>query len=82
VPPLPAGADLARRCADLRARAAPPVALAVVARADGDDLAVEVAVDVGGQVSTATRTAFRGGEIGRRRAATLACAELWRRLEA
>jgi nicotinamide-nucleotide amidase len=80
VPAIPGDADLARSCADLRERSDAQVALAVVARADGDDLAVEVAVDVEGQVTRATRTAFRGGEIGRRRAATLACAELWHRL--
>jgi nicotinamide-nucleotide amidase len=78
--PKPGEADLARRCAELRARAGTSVALAVSASADGDDLAVEIAVDVDGQVTSTTRTAFRGGEIGRRRAATLACAELWHRL--
>jgi nicotinamide-nucleotide amidase len=80
VAPMPDAAGLAQLCAELRTRAGTPVALAVVARADGDDLAVEVTVDVDGQVTTARRTAFRGGEIGRRRAATLACAELWQRL--
>jgi nicotinamide-nucleotide amidase len=72
--------DLVERCADLRRRAGTDVALAVAARADGEDLAVGVAIDVDGQTATATSTAFRGGEIGWRRAAIAACAELWKRL--
>jgi hypothetical protein len=46
----------------------------------GDDLAVDVAVDVDGLSTTSRHTAFRGGDIGRRRAANIACAELWTRL--
>jgi molybdenum cofactor synthesis domain-containing protein len=76
----PAGMALAARCSELRLRAATDVGLAVAARAAGDDLAVEVAVDLEGDVRTTASTAFRGGEIGRHRAATNACAELWRRL--
>lgn len=72
--------ELAARCTDIRGRAGTAVALAVAAHEAGDDLAVHVAVDLEGDVSTTAQTAFRGGEIGRRRAAIIACAELWRRL--
>jgi hypothetical protein len=41
---------------------------------------VEIAVALGDVVTQVTRTAFLGGEMGRRRAALLACAELWTRL--
>ena len=73
-------AGLAARCAALRARAGTEACLAVVAADRGDDLAVAVAVDVEGALTTTSHTAFRGGEIGRRRAANIACAELWKRL--
>jgi nicotinamide-nucleotide amidase len=79
-PHVSADADLGAACVDLRARCGTDVAIVVAAREDGDDLSVEVAVDLDGGVSVVERTAFRGGEIGRRRAATIACAELWRRL--
>lgn len=72
--------DLVGRCMDLRQRAGTAAALAVVAHEAGDDLQVYVAVDLEGDVSTTAQTAFRGGEIGRRRAAIIACAELWKRL--
>jgi nicotinamide-nucleotide amidase len=77
----PEDLDLEARCAELRARAGAALALGVVARERGDDLSVEVAVDIEGEVTLTGHTAFRGGEIGRRRAANVACAELWKRLE-
>jgi nicotinamide-nucleotide amidase len=79
----PTGAiDLETRCREVRRRAGTPVGLAVAVRPVGDDLAVEVVVDIDDVVTTSSHSAFRGGEIGRRRAATIACAELWRRLGA
>jgi nicotinamide-nucleotide amidase len=72
--------DLGARCSELRHRAGTTTVLGVAARERGDDLAVQVVVDVEGEITTASHTAFRGGEIGRRRAAVIACAELWRRL--
>jgi nicotinamide-nucleotide amidase len=57
------------------------VGLAVRVRERGGDTAVTIAVALDGQVTQVTRTAFLGGESGRRRAALLACAELWTRLE-
>ena len=56
------------------------VGLAVRVRERGGDTAVTIAVALDGEVSQVTRTAFLGGESGRRRAALLACAELWTRL--
>ena len=63
-----------------RARAGADAGLAVRARDSGDDMHVEIAVDVLGNVGRSEQTVFRGGEIGRRRAATTACAALWTRL--
>jgi nicotinamide-nucleotide amidase len=56
------------------------VGLAVRAHERDGDMAVTIAVALDGNVSQVTRTAFLGGESGRRRAALLACAELWTRL--
>lgn len=57
------------------------IGLAVRARERRGDTAVTIAVALGpGAVPQVTRTAFLGGEMGRRRAALLACAELWARL--
>jgi len=77
----PFSADrLVARCTELREGANAHVGLAVAAADHGEDMAVEIVVDVGGEVTTSDHTAFRGGDIGRRRAANTACAELWRRL--
>jgi nicotinamide-nucleotide amidase len=55
--------------------------LAVRVRERGGDTAVTVAVaGAGRETSQVTRTAFLGGETGRRRAALIAAAELWTRL--
>jgi hypothetical protein len=56
------------------------VGLAVRARERSGDLAVSIAVDDGRRTSQVTRLAFLTGDQGRRRAANLACAELWARL--
>jgi nicotinamide-nucleotide amidase len=80
VPGLPDLTDLPGLARAMRDRAGTEVGLAVWAEPRADDLAVRVAVDVEGRVTQAEHTAFRGGEIGRRRAANMACAELWARL--
>lgn len=72
--------DLPALARAVRDRAGAEVGLAVWAQPRSDDLAVRVAVDIAGHVSEAEHTAFRGGEIGRRRAANTACAVLWARL--
>jgi hypothetical protein len=48
----------------------------------GDDMEVRIGLDLEGRASGITRTAFRGGDTGRRRAANAAVAELWRALDA
>ncbi len=66
-----------------RVREAGPadVGVAIRARERRNDTAVSVAIAIGDRVANRTRTAFLGGEEGRRRAALAACAELWRELE-
>ena len=49
-------------------------------RCHGIDTSVTVATDVQGDSHRVTRTAFLTSEAGRRRAATIAAAELWMRL--
>jgi nicotinamide-nucleotide amidase len=56
------------------------VGLAVRARERGGDTAVTVGVALPEGTHEVTRTAFQGGEFGRRRAALIAAAELWTRL--
>ena len=56
------------------------IGLAVRARERAGDTAVSIAISGDGPTIRVTRTAFLGGEEGRRRAALVACAELWRRL--
>ena len=65
---------------DVRHRAEADIGLAVIGRERGDDMEVEIGLDIEGQTDTVTRTAFRGGDTGRRRSANVAVAELWRRL--
>jgi nicotinamide-nucleotide amidase len=65
----------------VRAVAGTDVGLAVRARERNGDMAVTVAVALRDDVSQVTRTAFLGGEMGRRRAALIAAAELWKRLD-
>lgn len=57
------------------------IGLAVRVRERAGDTAVHVAVALpDGSVTQVTRTAFLGGDMGRRRAAVIAAAELWKRL--
>ena len=79
--------EMARAHADLRAFASrvrevagTRIGLAVRARERAADTAVAIAIDLDGDLSQVSRTAFQRGETGRRRAALVACAELWRRL--
>jgi nicotinamide-nucleotide amidase len=74
------GLDIAELVSALRARVGADVGLAIRAWDVGDDMRVEVAVDVDGRVTRAEQTVFRGGDIGRRRAANTACAALRARL--
>jgi nicotinamide-nucleotide amidase len=74
--------DLATRCADLRRRSGAEIGLGLLAADHRDDMRAEVVVDLAGTLSQAQHAIFRGGDIGRRRAANAACAELWRRLTA
>jgi nicotinamide-nucleotide amidase len=54
------------------------VGLCVLARDTDGDMAVAIAMTDGDRSHAVTRTAFLGGDQGRRRAANLACTELWR----
>jgi nicotinamide-nucleotide amidase len=72
--------DLRRSAERARTVAPADVGLAVRARERGGDTAVTVAIAIDGETSRASRTAFQRGDSGRRRAALVACAELWRRL--
>lgn len=64
----------------VRRRAGAHIGLAAVAHEAGDDMRVEVGLDLEGVTSRAGHTVFRAGDLGRRRAANAAAAELWRRL--
>jgi nicotinamide-nucleotide amidase len=64
----------------VRRRHGTAVGLATVAYEFGDDMRVDVGLDIEGHVSRATHTIFRAGDIGRRRAANAGASELWRRL--
>lgn len=67
---------------DVCHRAEADFGLAAMAHEDGDDMRVEIGLDLQGETDMVTRTVFRGGDTGRRRAANVAVAELWRRLRA
>jgi hypothetical protein len=56
------------------------IGLAVRARERAGDTAVTICVATERGVTRRSRTAFLGGEDGRRRAAIAACAELWQQL--
>jgi nicotinamide-nucleotide amidase len=73
-------ADLAASATRARDVAGVACGLAVRARERGGDMAVTVATDIEGRVHRVTRTAFLAGDVGRRRAAITAAAELWMRL--
>jgi hypothetical protein len=78
----PAAPDAVSLAAAVRQRAAADIALAVIGHERGDDMQVEIGLDIEGWTEAVTRTAFRGGDTGRRRSANTAIAELWRRLRA
>ena len=78
----PDALDAISLAADVRHRAEADFGLAAIAHEDGDDMQVEIGLDIEGVASTVTRTVFRGGDTGRRRAANTAIAELWRHLRA
>lgn len=79
-PPDTAHPKLAELAERVRTVGGAEVGLAVRARDEGGDMTVTVAVALPEGVTEVTRTAFLGGDQGRRRAALLACGELWRRL--
>lgn len=64
----------------VREQAEADVGLAVIAAEEGDDMRVKVGLSTATDGWVSEGTAFRGGDAGRRRAANLAIAELWRRL--
>jgi nicotinamide-nucleotide amidase len=70
--------DLVEYATRVRAVGAVEIGLAVRARERKGDTAVTIAADIEGRVERVTRTAFLGGEQGRRRAALAAAGELWR----
>ena len=78
----PNALDAASLAADVRYRAEADIGLAAMAHQDGDDMRVEIGLDLEGVTDTVTRTVFRGGDTGRRRSANVAIAELWKRLRA
>jgi nicotinamide-nucleotide amidase len=79
-PPAARHDEIGPHAASVRERAAADVGLAVRAVERDGDMQVDIGVAMGDTVTQETRTAFLGGEMGRRRAALLACAELWARL--
>ena len=62
----------------VRRAGATDIGLCVLARETDGDMAVTMAMTDGSRSHAVTRTAFLGGDQGRRRAANLACTELWR----
>ncbi len=74
------GASAVELATAVRRRHGSDIGLAAVCREAGDDMTVMVGLDIEGTITSVERTAFRGGEAGRRRSANAAIAELWRRL--
>jgi nicotinamide-nucleotide amidase len=72
--------DPLRLATEVRARLGTEIGLGVVANEAGDDMQVTIVLDIEGDTDVVSRTAFRGGETGRRRSANAAIAELWRHL--
>jgi nicotinamide-nucleotide amidase len=70
--------DLGAEATRVRAVGDVEIGLALRARERSNDTAVTIAADIEGRHERVTRTAFLGGEQGRRRAALAAAAELWR----
>jgi nicotinamide-nucleotide amidase len=75
---LPGDLRLAAEAA--RQAAGTDIGLAIRVRPRGVDLAVGIGLARPGGATRVTRMAFIGGEAGRRRAAVIAAAELWRSL--
>jgi nicotinamide-nucleotide amidase len=73
--------DARMTAAGVRDRGGSDIGLAVVAVDTGEDMDVVVTVTDGSGEHTEDHTAFRGGEMGRRRAVNLACLTLWRWLD-
>jgi nicotinamide-nucleotide amidase len=73
--------DLRHAAAAVRESAPADIGLAMRVTARGGDTAVTIGLALPGGSRRVTRTAFMGGEAGRRRAAILAAAELWRALD-
>ena len=78
--PSDAGAGPAELAAATREQAGTEIGLAAIAIDQEDDMRVEVGIDIEGRRWQASHAIFRGGDIGRRRSANAAAAELWRRL--
>jgi nicotinamide-nucleotide amidase len=79
--PLPRGArDLRALARSVRDDARAHVALVVRARERRGDTDVSIAVATDRRTTQVGRRAFLAGDLGRRRAANSACAELWARL--
>ncbi len=76
----PQADDAAALAGDVRRRAGADVGLCAIAAEDGDDMRVTVGLALGDETDVVSRTAFRGGDTGRRRSANAAITELWRRL--
>ncbi|MEX1334934.1 MAG: molybdopterin-binding protein [Candidatus Limnocylindrales bacterium] len=76
----PEAFDALTLAADVRHRAEAEIGLAAIAHEKGDDMQVEIGLDIEGVTDSVTHTVFRGGDTGRRRSANVAVAELWRRL--
>ncbi len=72
--------DLAAYAQQVREVAGTDIGLSVRARQRGGDTAVAIAIAIGTEVRQVSRVAFLHGVPGRRRAALLACTELWRAL--
>lgn len=67
--------------AHIRQAAGADIGVAVIARERKGDMPVQIAVSMGARTTVVSKLAFLGGDQGRRRAANLACAELWSRLD-
>lgn len=63
-----------------RTRTGADIGLALVCDGSGDDMRVEIGIDLDGTTRKSSIEVFRGGDAGRRRASNAAIAELWRRL--
>ena len=73
--------DLRQAAEAARQAASADIGMAMRVRPRGVDLAVGIGLARSGGTTRVTRMAFIGGEAGRRRAAVIAAAELWRSLD-